>query len=180
MMTESFTHVPCRARGTLVRLGEVVKGTLTRRDHSTIHSGPFPRPDPALSGEKGPGATREADAPEHPSRLSHFEGPLRLRRHLGDALDWRRSAPRHLLELPSLLHRQAEADRHAGPHRPVPEEVRQRAEGAAEEGQGGSPGEEGRCSEDGEEGRQEAEGREEAQGGGVKKTPPPWGAAGLE
>src|SRR5437870_1403153 len=130
----------------------------------------------ALPGEKGPGATREADAPEHRSRLSHFEGPLRLRRHLGDALDRRRSAPRHLLELPSLLHRQAEADRHAGAHRPVPEEVRQRAEGSAKEGEARGSREEGR-SKGREEARKEAEDGEEAQG---RRLAPPAFAARSE
>src|SRR5438128_3592916 len=158
MTIESFRGC---LRGPVARSSDgppVVKRALTCLGPSAIHSRPFPA-GPRLVGEQGPEPTRHSDAREHPSRLSDFEGPLRLRRHVGDPLDRRGPSPGHLLQLPPLLHRQAEADRYPGPHRPVPEEVRERAEGAAEEGQG--RGREEADAQVGEEVRQEAE---EAQG----------------
>src|SRR5207253_1023889 len=52
-------------------------------------------------------------------------GALRLRRDLDDRLDEEGTARRDLLEVPPVLHRQAEARRLRRPHRPLPEEVRQ-------------------------------------------------------
>src|SRR5262245_54137567 len=47
-----------------------------------------------------------------------------MRCEMEDALDQARAAPRNLLELPPVLHGQAEADRHRRPRRAVHEEVR--------------------------------------------------------
>src|SRR5438876_5377334 len=81
---------------------------------------------------------RSTHAREHPPRLPDRQGALRVRSHLGDAVHARRSASRHLQQLPSVLHRKAEADRHARTHRPLQEEVRERAgDAAAEEGHQG-------------------------------------------
>src|SRR5262249_3072477 len=46
-----------------------------------------------------------------------------------DRLDQERAARRDLLEVPPVLHRQAEAGRLGRPHRPLPEEVREEAGG---------------------------------------------------
>src|SRR5919201_441122 len=107
---------------------------------------------------RGPGREKADNAREHPPRLPDCQSALRVRRHLGDAVDARRPAPRYLQQLPSLLHREAKADRHAGAHRPVQEEVRQRS-GYASEEEGRQEGsrEKGsrRQAEEGEEGRRQ-------------------------
>src|SRR5438067_10987346 len=179
MTMESFSGLsPRRTEARSSVAAPLSRQRLTRQGRSAIHSGPFPALGPRpLAGEQKPGSRRrDPDASEHPPRLSHLEGPLRLRRHVGDPLDRRRPAPRHLLELPSLLHREAEADRHAGAHRPVPEEVRERAEGSAKEGEARGSREEGR-SKGREEARKEAEDGEEAQG---RRLAPPAFAARSE
>src|SRR5258706_15810977 len=84
-----------------------------------------------------------------------------MRGDLGDPVHPRRPAPRHLQQLPPVLHREAEAARHAGAHRPVPEEVCEYA-GEAGEGEEGSRAGEGREEVAGE--REEGEGREERAG----------------
>ena len=73
------------------------------------------RPDPAK------GHDREA---RHPSRVPRGHRPLRLRRHVADPLHQEGRPPRHLQQLPSVLHRPAEADRHRGPRRALQQEVR--------------------------------------------------------
>src|SRR5216684_4233261 len=159
MTMDSFTRASARPPRTLVRPAGACQESVDLPGAFGYPFRPFPGPVPASSASKAPGPTRHSDAREHPSRLSDFEGPLRLRGDLGDPLDGGRPAPGHLLQLPPVLHRQAEADRYPGPHRSVPEEVRELPQGAAEEGQG-RPGEEARR-EVREEVGQEAE---EAQG----------------
>ena len=51
-------------------------------------------------------------------------GDLCVRQHLRDALDQEGAARRHLLRLPSFLHRQAEAGRHRRTRRAFPAQVR--------------------------------------------------------
>src|SRR5262245_23061511 len=58
----------------------------------------------------------------HSSRLPSGARALRLRRRMGDPFDQarQRGAPGNLLQLPSILYGQAEADRHGRPCRKVP------------------------------------------------------------
>src|SRR6266851_9774955 len=144
MTMESFRDASGRPPRTLVRRAGACQESVDLPGAFGYPFRPFPGPVPASSASKAPEPTRRSDAREHPSRLSDFEGPLRLRGDLGDPLDGGRPAPGHLLQLPPVLHRQAEADRHPGPHRSVPEEVRELPQGAAEEGQGRRRGEEAR------------------------------------
>src|SRR5262245_52979010 len=73
--------------------------------------------------EGTPGERHEA---WNPSRLQSRQRPLRLRGHLDHAVDeGAGAAPRDLLQLPPVLHGQAEADRLGGPRRAVHPEVRQ-------------------------------------------------------
>src|SRR6266851_10834 len=129
---------------------------LTPRGRSAIQLHPF--------------APEKQNAREHPPRLSHRQGAMCLRRDLGDPLHPRRSAPRHLQQLPPVLHREAEAARHAGPHRPLQAQVRQ-FPGAPREAEEASSAQGRR-----EEARQgkEAQGREEDRQGtrrqGLTKT----------
>ena len=58
-------------------------------------------------------AVKEAIHPRVPRR----RGPLRVRGNVEDPLDQARAAPGNLLELPSVFHRPAEADRYRRPHR---------------------------------------------------------------
>src|SRR5437660_6257321 len=79
----------------------------------------------------------------HSSEVPRRRGQMRLRRDMEDPVDQARAAPRNLLELPSVLYRQAEADRHRGPRRAVYEEVRRADVREPEEGRKGGEGEEG-------------------------------------
>src|SRR5204863_922458 len=60
----------------------------------------------------------------HSPEVSRSRGPLRMRRDVEDAIDQERAAPRDLLELPPVLHRPAEADRHRRPRGAVHQEIR--------------------------------------------------------
>src|ERR1700682_5964754 len=146
---------------TLCRLWSEVKAGLRLRADSNVSTGrALERVDSAggILYPTPPFSAREAHAREHPPGLSHCQGALRLRRDLGDPLAPRRSAARHLQQLPRLLHREAKTARHAGAHRPLQAQVRQlpRAPREAEEGSGAQ----GRC----EKVRQARQGKE-AQGG---------------
>src|SRR5580704_13626387 len=52
----------------------------------------------------------------HSSRIRDRDGRLRVRQYVRDALDPGGDPYRHLLELPPVLHREAEARRHCGTH----------------------------------------------------------------
>src|SRR5438105_3291307 len=156
MTIESFIGAPASGGRTVVRKdGEVKWVAFGRRIR--YPTAPFgPAEDPAHIRASTPRAiARDDDAREHPPCVSHRQGALRLRSELGDAVYPRRSAPGHLQQLPSVLYREAEAARHAGAHRSLPEEVRECAGGAGEE-EGGGAGE------GGEEGAGQGE---EGQGG---------------
>src|SRR5262249_22456916 len=60
----------------------------------------------------------------YPPEVLRGRSPLRLRGDLEDAFDQARAAPRNLLELPPVLHGQAEAPRYRGPRRTLHEEIR--------------------------------------------------------
>src|SRR5438874_5705178 len=131
-------------------------GQLHGRAHGRLEAsgsqvGCFWRSDPLLNRTLFRG--KRTHAREYPPGLSHREGALRLRRDLGDPVDPRRPAPRHLQQLPSVLHREAEAARYAGAHRSVPEEVRQCAGGTGEEEGGAGEGREEGRAEEGKEGQ---------------------------
>src|SRR5438876_3459743 len=51
-----------------------------------------------------------------------------MRRRVDDGLDPERAAHRDLLELPSVLHRKAEAGRLGRPYRPIPATLREKGE----------------------------------------------------
>src|SRR6185369_4683401 len=93
----------------------------------------------------------------HSSRLPRSRGALRLRDDVEDAFDEEGTAPRNLLELPPVLHRTAEADRHRGPRRAVHAQVR-RADG------GGSQGGGRRGNQAGSQGQEEHAGRRVTRG----------------
>ena len=78
----------------------------------------------------------------HP-KYSRRRRALRVRRDLEDPFDQTRAAPRNLLELPPVLHRQAEADGHRRPRRAVQQEVRRADVG---EPQSSGKGQEGSAS----------------------------------
>src|SRR5580765_3128470 len=58
------------------------------------------------------------------SEVSRCDGALRVRGLVEDPLDEARTASGNLLELPSVLYRPTEADRHGRPRRTLHEEVR--------------------------------------------------------
>src|SRR5262249_25331025 len=60
------------------------------------------------------------DEGRHPPRIRARDGPLRLREHVPDPLDETGAARRDLLELPPVLHGQAEARRHRRPGGALP------------------------------------------------------------
>src|SRR2546426_10494522 len=69
--------------------------------------------------------TREAYLEDgHPSRLRAGDRPLLLRKLVPDEVDQIRAEGRDLLEVPPLLHGQAEARRYGGARRALREEVR--------------------------------------------------------
>src|SRR3981081_958328 len=72
------------------------------------------------------------DETQYSSGLPSRDGALRLRAHVPDSLhdQGRFAARRNLLELPSLLHRQAKAARYGGSRRAFHEEVREGCRGA--------------------------------------------------
>src|SRR6266516_993199 len=76
--------------------------------------------------ERQPHETRYS--PRLSRRLSRRYGALRLRPHVPDALDHQRrhDARGNLLELPPLLHRQAETCGHRRPRRALQQEIRRR------------------------------------------------------
>ena len=61
----------------------------------------------------------------HPPRVRPRDRALRLREHVHHAFDEARAARRDLLELPPVLHRQAEARRHGRPRRALPAAARE-------------------------------------------------------
>ena len=67
----------------------------------------------------------------------HVDSSLRLRGDVEDALYEARAAPGNLLELPSILYRQAEAARYGRPRRTFHEEVRRPDVGEPEESRQG-------------------------------------------
>src|SRR5262249_21593907 len=71
----------------------------------------------------------------YPPQVLRGRGPLRVRSDLEDAFDQARVASGNLLELPPVLHGQAEASRHRGPRRALHEEIR-RADDSEPQGRG--------------------------------------------
>ena len=81
---------------------------------------------------------KEGDSPEVPRR----RGALRLRRDLEDPVDQAGAAPRNLLELPPVLHGQAEAARYRRPRRALHQEVRRADVGKPQDRREGDQGQE--------------------------------------
>ena len=64
------------------------------------------------------------DEGRHPSRVRARDRALLLRQHVPDPLDEARAPRRDLLEVPPVLHGQAEADGHGRPRRALPAPAR--------------------------------------------------------
>ena len=89
---------------------------------------------PGIGGPAGYPDDHEGDDDHeagHPPRLPDRERPLLVRQHVPDALDRERDPRRDLLQLPPVLHGQAEAGGHGRAGRAVPAPVRQDAGGPA-------------------------------------------------
>src|SRR2546423_1836411 len=109
----------------LVSFAHRRSGLQVRPRTSSVAANLFVESDLAIVHSSTRTTKRDSDETRYPSSVRYGDRKVRLRQYIPDPLNPGGDSHRHLRQLPSLFHGQAEARRYCGTRRALPSEVRQ-------------------------------------------------------